>query len=746
MSLCINPKCLQPQNSDQVLFCESCGSEMLLNVKYQAVRLMSNKGGFGDTYEVSERGVSKVLKVLKSDNAKAIELFNREFRVLKNLTNKNILGIPHVKDFFLYHPGNSSQDIYCLVMERINGLDLEEYLRARKKPIDEKMAIGWISQLADILEQVHNEGILHRDIKPSNIMLQPDGQLVLIDFGAAKEAAASIPGQSTLIYTPGYAAPEQHQTGRTSPKSDFFALGRTFVYLLTATHPIELYDSYNDAFLWRNRSKNISPSFLDLIDRLMQEEPHLRPKDVTEIIAAIKDLSDNNLNSLSLVTPDQNLFTPPAISPPIAQPLTIPVNQPLSITPQPVLPANHPLSITQQPALPANHPLSITQQLTVPANQSLSITQQPTVPDPQLLSIPPQPAVPILQPPSNIATPTVSVSGSKSINKLILILGTLSILGISVLVAIGFWPNKNEKFTDIDNRTIPSGTFKVGGSTTWATSRQSQSNIENAIQGAFSKFKVVYADANSGDFPSVKNGKCLKGIGSKNGICWLIEGDLAFAQSSAPLKDSIDADKVNAHKLKEKAVAYSALGIVVHPDLGVSNLTLDELRNIYLGKITNWKQVNGPDLAIKALSRDENSAGSASVFKEIVLEGEGMGSQVKTVNSTNEGLNTVVKNNGGIYFGAAKEVIDDFCGAKPLKINGVELHLKPSQTGNCSKRYKINRNVIESKAYPLINKIYIVIKADGSINQQAGEAYVNLLLTKQGQEKLEDAGFASINK
>jgi eukaryotic-like serine/threonine-protein kinase len=223
---------------------------MLLSGKYQAIRLMSNKGGFGDTYEVTNRGVSKVLKVLKSDNNKAIELFEREFRVLKNLTSKDIAGIPRVEDFFSYLPCNSPQAIQCLVMERIKGLDLEEYLKTRKQPIDEKMAISWIFKLTNILQQVHDQGILHRDIKPSNIMLQPDGQLVLIDFGAAKEAAASVPGQSTHIYTPGYAAPEQSQSGRASAKSDFFALGRTFVYLLTAEHPMNLYGSSLNSLHW----------------------------------------------------------------------------------------------------------------------------------------------------------------------------------------------------------------------------------------------------------------------------------------------------------------------------------------------------------------------------------------------------------------------------------------------------------------------------------------------------------------
>jgi serine/threonine protein kinase len=255
MSLCINPQCSKPDNSDRMLFCQSCGSGLLLADKYRVTKLMSNKGGFGNTYEIVEQQVPKVLKVLKSDNPKAIELFEREYRVLSDLTEDGIIGIPHVEDLFLYQPNGSEQALHCLVMERIYGMDLEEYIKAIKRPIDEKTAIGWLSQLTQILQEIHSRDIFHRDIKPSNIILQPDGQLVLIDFGAVKEAVPNIHGQVTCIYTPGYAAPEQQKPGNASAQSDFYSLGRTFVYLLTEKEPLDLYDAYQDTLVWRDQPK-----------------------------------------------------------------------------------------------------------------------------------------------------------------------------------------------------------------------------------------------------------------------------------------------------------------------------------------------------------------------------------------------------------------------------------------------------------------------------------------------------------
>jgi serine/threonine protein kinase len=208
MSLCINPNCKQ-SNSEQQLFCKSCGSEILLLGRYQVVRLLSEKGGFADTYEVMHHGVMRVLKVLKDSNPKAIELFQREFEVLNQSDHP---GIPKAEEYFEFMPRGGSVPLQCLVMEKILGTDLEEYVKQCGKPIDERCAIEWLDQLVHILQVIHDRKLLHRDIKPSNIILQPDGQLALIDFGAVGRfdlGGTQSPISPTFIYTPGYAAPEQ---------------------------------------------------------------------------------------------------------------------------------------------------------------------------------------------------------------------------------------------------------------------------------------------------------------------------------------------------------------------------------------------------------------------------------------------------------------------------------------------------------------------------------------------------------
>jgi serine/threonine protein kinase len=689
MSLCINPQCSKPENSDRMLFCQGCGSGLLLADKYRVTKLMSDKGGFGNTYEIVEQGVPKVLKVLKSDNPKAIELFDREYRVLENLTEDGIGGIPHVEDLFLYKPNGSLHDLHCLVMERIYGMDLEEYVKAIKRPIDERTAIGWLSQLTQILSEIHSRDIFHRDIKPSNIILQPDGQLVLIDFGAVKEAVPNVQGQATCIYTPGYAAPEQQRPGQASPRSDFYSLGRTFVYLLTEKDPLDLYDAYRDILVWRNRTTNISPGCLDLIDRLMQEKPEQRPSSSATIFREIA--------AIPAVTTRQGTG--------YAHPPTPIVNPPLQVPPTIASPA-----------------------------------PTPDLPQPPPVVNPLQPIFALL------AKGWIPV-----------------LIGLALLAFIVVKCSKGDGGTGIKTNSmggifaeikdVPSGGFRFGGSTTWATTRQPDVLLDNVIKGVFSQYNISYTDANSpsANIRSISNGKCDKKPGSNTGICWLIEGDLDFAQSSVALDKSKYANLVEANHLKEEAVGYDALTIVVNPQLNIPGLTVDQLRDIYTGKVTNWIQVGGPNLDIIALSRVESSGGTVSSFKDLVLKKDD-DFKFQAVANTTEGLGQVIKNPGGIYYGAAKEVIVDSCSTKPLAIGKtansfIKPYQEPLHSGDeCKKggRNKINAEVIKNQSYPLTRKIYVVIKADGTDRQKAGYAYAKLLKTKQGQDLLEKAGFVSI--
>ncbi|MHC5825320.1 MAG: serine/threonine protein kinase, partial [Nostoc sp.] len=211
MTLCINPHCPRPQNSENILFCQACGSELLLEGRYRVTRQLG-AGGFAKTFEVNHANTLKVLKVLMLDDAKAVSLFQQEAQVLSHLNHP---GIPKGDGYFTFSPKNSQAPLHCLVMEKIEGLDLYQYMEQRgNRPINEKLALLWLTQLATILHEVHQQNFFHRDIKPPNIMLKADGHLALIDFGTAREVTRTYhqkaAGQNiTGIFSPGYTPLEQ---------------------------------------------------------------------------------------------------------------------------------------------------------------------------------------------------------------------------------------------------------------------------------------------------------------------------------------------------------------------------------------------------------------------------------------------------------------------------------------------------------------------------------------------------------
>jgi serine/threonine protein kinase len=180
-------------------------------------------------------------------------------------------------------------------MEKIEGLNLQQYVEKRGSPIEQKYAIQWLNQLITILQEVHSQNFFHRDIKPSNIMLKVDGQLVLIDFGTAREITETFvvkqaSGQVTGVISAGYTPPEQFN-GQAVPQSDFFALGRTFVYLLTGKDPSNFYNPLTDELLWRDAAPNVSPQLADFLDHLMARLPSQRPQTAEVILQHLAEIS-----------------------------------------------------------------------------------------------------------------------------------------------------------------------------------------------------------------------------------------------------------------------------------------------------------------------------------------------------------------------------------------------------------------------------------------------------------------------
>jgi serine/threonine protein kinase len=305
VSYCISPKCTQRKNDDKSEICLNCGTELLIAHRFRLLkplRPLDYRYSTEIFEAVDDKGTRKVMKVLRSQRPKEISLLERETLTLQLFNHP---GIPRVlDDLFTVTPNNSSTELHCLVMQKFEGLNLEQWVKANGK-ISQVLALNWLIQIVKILDEVHRSGFFHRDIKPSNIIVQPDGQLGLIDFGAVREVTrsylAKVSGSGgndmglgqheiTVLVTAGF-TPLEQINGQAVPQSDFYALGRTLAYLVTGIHVTNLLtDQQTTRLIWRNKARHIEKPFADLLDDLMAPAPGKRPPSTQILLQRLEDL------------------------------------------------------------------------------------------------------------------------------------------------------------------------------------------------------------------------------------------------------------------------------------------------------------------------------------------------------------------------------------------------------------------------------------------------------------------------
>jgi eukaryotic-like serine/threonine-protein kinase len=301
MKLCINPWC-KLKNSDNANFCEGCQTKLLIQGRYSVVRNLCDRltGAFHrphpytDVYEIldtQDGNRSKVLKVLKVNDAKLIELFEREQRILTEEEFRHP-GIVKGEEKFSFSLFNNLE-LPCIVMEKIPGQDLQKYIE-NNDAINQNEGLYWLKQLVTVLDFLHNKKqIFHRDIKPPNIIRRDDGQLILIDFNAAREITETVFDPDSLVtkvHTPDYAAPEQLK-GHAVPQSDFYSLGRTFIYLFTGQSPSHIKP---DISHWSSQTKHpISNSLVELINSFIEDDLNKRPQNYQNILQRLDNILNN---------------------------------------------------------------------------------------------------------------------------------------------------------------------------------------------------------------------------------------------------------------------------------------------------------------------------------------------------------------------------------------------------------------------------------------------------------------------
>ncbi|MFP5274060.1 protein kinase domain-containing protein [Coleofasciculus sp.] len=324
MSYCLNPHCDHPQNPDGMRFCRRCGSKLLLRERYRSLGLIG-QGGFGRTFlAVDEDKPSKPQCVIKqffplyqgkSDVQKATELFEREAVRLDELGKH-----PQIPELLAHFTQDNRQ---YLVQEFIDGQNLAQIL-AKEGVFNEQQIRAMLRDLLSILEFIHSRSVIHRDIKPENIIRRRHiytgetgeneegvikGNLVLVDFGAAKHAIGTTK-TGTTVGTPDYIAPEQAK-GKAIFASDLYSLGVSCIHLLTQVLPEQLFDTGEDIWIWRRYLKNnsVSDELGYILNKLLKRATNHRYQSVAEVLGDL-----NQLPSISLTQRSTPSLSPQSIT------------------------------------------------------------------------------------------------------------------------------------------------------------------------------------------------------------------------------------------------------------------------------------------------------------------------------------------------------------------------------------------------------------------------------------------------
>ncbi len=268
-----------------------CHINSFLNDRYYILKLLG-QGGFGKTLlAVDKRQDSPSFCVIKQllvqgnpiHHLQALELFHQEARRLTELGEHP--QIPKLLDTF-----DQDGQVF-IVQEWIDGWTLEKELIEGE--FSEAEIRQLLAELLPVLEYLHERQIIHRDIKPANIIRRTipgkggkRGELVLVDFGAAKYLSAiSTVNTGTLIGSAEYAAPEQIR-GQADFTSDLYSLGITCLHLLTQTSPFNLYDVGEDAWKWQEYlTQPVSPALRAILCKLLQPATRRRYQSAAEVLA-----------------------------------------------------------------------------------------------------------------------------------------------------------------------------------------------------------------------------------------------------------------------------------------------------------------------------------------------------------------------------------------------------------------------------------------------------------------------------
>ena len=275
----------------------------LVDGKYRILRVVG-KGGMSVVYQAVNEKANKIwaIKEVRKDGVQNYEVVKQnlivETELLKRFNHPNLPSIIDVID------GDGS---FLIVMDYIEGNSLNKALETSGAQSQEDV-IEWSKQLCDVLGYLHSRKPpnSYRDMKPANVMLKPDGNVSLIDFGTAREFKSSSVEDTTCLGTQGYAAPEQYGGhGQTDARTDIYCLGATMYHLVTghnpSTPPYEMYPI-------RQWNPQLSSGLEEIIIKCTQRNPNDRYQSCAELLYALDHYQDLDIENKKVQKLKWNTF------------------------------------------------------------------------------------------------------------------------------------------------------------------------------------------------------------------------------------------------------------------------------------------------------------------------------------------------------------------------------------------------------------------------------------------------------
>jgi phosphate transport system substrate-binding protein len=221
----------------------------------------------------------------------------------------------------------------------------------------------------------------------------------------------------------------------------------------------------------------------------------------------------------------------------------------------------------------------------------------------------------------------------------------------------------------------------------------------------------------------------VTGGGSSIGINAFINGVTDICAASRPIRKSeVDRARSRGSVVNEIPVALDGLAIIVHPSNPIKSLTMDQLRRIYVGQITNWKQVGGEDEMIVTFSRDSNS-GTYGFFQQNVLKNQNWGKGVRFLPSTSEEAREVARTRGGIAYGGVAYFKKDNIKIIPIAPKEGAEPVFPSEAN------------VRSRKYPIWRFLYFY--TNGKPKGETAK-FIDWVLSAEGQAIVEQVGYYSL--